>query len=37
MTTKARFWGESISARLGEPFLHQGPMPVDDPLRRWLV
>ena len=37
MTTKARFWGESISARLGEPFLHQGSMPVDDPLRRWLV
>lgn len=37
MTTKARFWGEAISARLGEPFLHQGPMPVDDPLRRWLA
>lgn len=34
--TKARYWGELISAQLGEPLLHQGPLPVDDPLRRWL-
>ena len=34
--TKARYWGEQIGALLGEPLLHQGPLPVDDPLRRWL-
>ena len=34
--TKARYWGEQIGALLGEPLLHQGPLPVDDPLRAWL-
>lgn len=35
--TKARYWGELISAKLGEPLLHQGPLTVNDPLRRWLA
>lgn len=33
METKARTWGERISARYGEPLLHHGPLPIDDPLR----
>jgi LmbE family N-acetylglucosaminyl deacetylase len=32
MTTKARYWGESIGVRYGEPLLHRGPLPADDPL-----
>lgn len=30
--TKARFWGERISCGHGEPLLHQGPLPLADPL-----
>ncbi len=30
--TKARFFGELISARFGEPLFHQGPLPFGDPL-----
>ena len=26
--TKARYWGESIGARYGEPLLHRGPLPL---------
>ncbi len=32
METKARFWGEAIGARHGEPLLHRGPLRTDDPL-----
>jgi LmbE family N-acetylglucosaminyl deacetylase len=32
METKARTWGERISARYGEPLLHRGPLPCFDPL-----
>lgn len=37
MTTKARFFGEKISVRYGEPLVHQGPLPVDHALTRWLA
>ena len=30
--TKARYWGEAIGRRHGEPLLHVGPLPVGDPL-----
>ncbi len=30
--TKARFWGERIGCRFGEPFLHRGPLPADGAL-----
>jgi len=33
METRARFFGERISARYGEPLLHRGPLSVDDPSR----
>lgn len=29
--TKARYWGERIGARFGEPLLHVGPLPAFDP------
>ncbi|MCP3915408.1 MAG: bacillithiol biosynthesis deacetylase BshB1 [bacterium] len=32
MVTKARYWGESVGARYGEPLLHVGPVSIDDPL-----
>jgi N-acetylglucosamine malate deacetylase 1 len=32
METKARTYGERISARYGEPLLHRGPLPCLDPL-----
>ena len=35
--TKARYWGEQIGAQLGEPLLHAGPLPVNDPLRQLLA
>lgn len=31
METRARFYGERIGVRHGEPLLHQGPLPVADP------
>lgn len=30
--TKARYWGERIGRRYGEPLLHVGPLPIRDPL-----
>ena len=33
METKARTWGERIGVLYGEPFLHRGPLPVDDVTR----
>ena len=30
--TKARWWGERIGCRYGEPLLHRGPLPAVDPL-----
>lgn len=33
METRARFFGERIGARFGEPLLHRGPLPVSDPSR----
>lgn len=33
METRARFFGERISARYGEPLLHHGPLGIDDPSR----
>ena len=33
METRARFFGERISARYGEPLLHRGPLCIDDPSR----
>lgn len=33
METRARFFGERISARYGEPLLHRGPLAFDDPTR----
>lgn len=30
--TKARYWGERIGRRYGEPLLHVGPLPITDPL-----
>ena len=30
--TKARYWGEKIGALYGEPLLHDGPLPLQDPL-----
>jgi len=36
METKARFWGERIGVRYGEPLLHRGPLSLDDPLLGWL-
>ena len=32
METRARFFGERIGVRYGEPLLHQGPLPCLDPL-----
>jgi LmbE family N-acetylglucosaminyl deacetylase len=32
METRARFYGERIGARYGEPLLHKGPLPCLDPL-----
>lgn len=32
METRARFYGERIGVRVGEPLLHQGPLPCLDPL-----
>jgi N-acetylglucosamine malate deacetylase 1 len=32
METRARFYGERIGARFGEPLLHRGPLPCFDPL-----
>jgi bacillithiol biosynthesis deacetylase BshB1 len=32
METRARFFGERIGARYGEPLLHRGPLPFADPL-----
>jgi bacillithiol biosynthesis deacetylase BshB1 len=33
METRARFFGERIGARYGEPLLHHGPLAVSDPSR----
>lgn len=33
METRARFFGERIGARVGEPLLSLGPIPIADPLR----
>jgi bacillithiol biosynthesis deacetylase BshB1 len=33
--TRARYWGERISARYGEPLLSAGPYAVEDPARWW--
>lgn len=33
METRARFFGEHIGARVGEPLLSLGPLPISDPLR----
>jgi len=30
--TKARYWGERIGCRFGEPLLHRGPLALEDPL-----
>jgi LmbE family N-acetylglucosaminyl deacetylase len=30
METRARFWGERVGARYGEPLLGLGPLPVKD-------
>lgn len=30
--TKARYWGERVGCRYGEPLLHRGPLPLFDPL-----
>jgi bacillithiol biosynthesis deacetylase BshB1 len=32
METRARFFGERIGRLYGEPFLHEGPLPCEDPL-----
>jgi len=32
METRARFFGERIGARFGEPLVHKGPLPCMDPL-----
>jgi hypothetical protein len=32
METRARFYGERIAARWGEPLLASGPLPCFDPL-----
>jgi len=32
METRGRYWGERIGARYGEPLLHRGPLPFQDPL-----
>jgi LmbE family N-acetylglucosaminyl deacetylase len=32
METRARFFGERIGVRYGEPLLHKGPLPCLDPL-----
>lgn len=32
METKARYYGERVGARYGEPLLHHGPVPFADPL-----
>lgn len=37
METKARYWGEKIGVRYGEPLLHRGPLPLDDPILWNLV
>ncbi|MCA9000571.1 MAG: bacillithiol biosynthesis deacetylase BshB1 [Planctomycetes bacterium] len=34
--TKARFFGEKIGVLVGEPLVHMGPLPENDPLRQWL-
>ncbi len=36
METKARYYGEQAGVRYGEPLLHRGPIPMDDPFLRWL-
>ena len=36
METKARYWGELAGVRYGEPLLHRGPIPIDDPLLSWF-
>ena len=33
METRARFYGERIGGKVGEPLLALGPLPVHDPLR----
>jgi len=32
METRARFFGERIGARYGEPLVHKGPLPCMDPI-----
>ncbi len=29
--SKARYWGEKIGCRYGEPLFHVGPLPAEDP------
>ena len=36
METRARYWGEQAGVQYGEPLLHRGPVPLDDPMLRWL-
>jgi bacillithiol biosynthesis deacetylase BshB1 len=37
MQNKARYFGEKIGVRFGEPLLHVGPLPMEDPLLRNLL
>lgn len=37
METKARFFGERIGVRFGEPLLHRGPLPLGDPILSHLL
>ncbi|MCP5021184.1 MAG: bacillithiol biosynthesis deacetylase BshB1 [bacterium] len=36
ISTKARYFGEKIGVQVGEPLVHLGPLPENDPLRQWL-
>ncbi|MEE8467059.1 MAG: bacillithiol biosynthesis deacetylase BshB1 [Planctomycetota bacterium] len=37
MRTKARYFGEQIGVAFGEPLLHRGPLPLEDPILRNLL
>ncbi len=37
MQTKARYFGEQIGVAFGEPLLHRGPLPLEDPILRNLL
>ncbi|MEZ5975042.1 MAG: bacillithiol biosynthesis deacetylase BshB1 [Planctomycetota bacterium] len=37
MTTKARYFGEKVRVPYGEPLVHDGPLPIDHGLVRWLA